>query len=114
MPVVIEVNANLAELMTKVGCDAALIAAAKETALKVGYSLEGVKVLTDTQWQTAPIKIGTLQSILSGKLPEGPVKNLAKIHLEKVVKKLLLSLPPSHHSMAFKAASRRSWKRPKK
>lgn len=93
MSVTIEINASLQELMTKVGCDDDLIKQAFAAHLAIKYSLSGVTVKSPFGEQLAPLKIGTLQSILSGNLPEGPVKNLAKIHLSKAVKAVLVATP---------------------
>jgi hypothetical protein len=91
MAVILEIDASLQELMSKLGLDAGLISDATANGLEVKYTLKGVTIFQNAIHASAdaPIKMGVLQSILNGKLPGGAAKILLASQLQKAVKLVL-------------------------
>jgi hypothetical protein len=96
---IIDIDIPLDQLMKHLGCNPALIGQAVMDNLACSYQADGVKIFTakspNTIGQVAPIKLGVLQSLISGKLSNGSAaKDLARIGLEKAVKHVLNAIGP--------------------
>ncbi|CAM6004389.1 unnamed protein product [Sphagnum balticum] len=105
---IIDIDIPLDQLMKHLGCNPDLIGQAIMSNLACSYQADGVKIFTvespNIIGQVAPIKLGVLQSLISGKLSNGSAaKDLARIGLEKAVKHVLNAIGPFEKAILAEA-----------